>query len=108
MKYWLHLFYKEEDHKTSSAIHHLTTSVFRANSGSLGLLIYEWKSVNAFKPKIQYHINVPGQCALTDSSGGFIVRLTVPQGLADLAVVLRQLGYKSISEKLLVGRNHEG
>jgi hypothetical protein len=98
--YWLYLFYKEEDHQTSSSIHSLTTSLFNSGCESLGLKILEWKSLEAFKPKIQYNINTPQQCCLTNKYGQSIVRLSVVDDISKIKTLLLKLGYRDISEKL--------
>ena len=104
-RYCLFLFYKNGDQEPSTAIHKLVTSLSKENS-FIRIIIFEWSSVEAFKPKIRYQINTPMQCVLTNHWGGDIVRLTIPNSLKHLQEMLTELGYKGEAD--LIGKQIYG
>ena len=95
-KYCLYLFYEKDDQKLLESHRKLAAALPK-----MMVLLLEWNSVSAFKPKIQYSINTTKQCSLTDKHGGEIVRLKVPDNPEHLVEMLDSLGYKREAQDIL-------
>jgi hypothetical protein len=96
-KYCLYLFYEKDDQKLLDSQRQLAASLPK-----MMVILLEWSSTAAFKPKIRYHINSTQQCVLTDKRGGDIVRLSkIPDDPAHLASMLNSLGYRREAEEIV-------